>query len=243
MNTKAAQSWWRDERTSTSSRKSFCLLVLPSVWLLAVVGYQTSQSWKLSSALSDEACELDSFSKPSLAAAILKQEAGRLFSAYLEQEEIRKAAELRPGSGRRPRPTANRQPPGPDQGPSNGRSTAAALEAPAIQSLASLRREAQRLNIDLDRMLLNIYYENRSWNAYLDCYLGLLQAAPENPLVLSCAKTALLVSRESGRTDETLDAMQHLTRFPRDARTARGLKDVVEEWGMKNPRSVEAGAR
>jgi hypothetical protein len=243
MNTKAVKSWWRGERTSTSSRKLFCLLVLPLVWLLAVVGYQTSQSWKLSSAPSDGPCELDSFSKPSLAAAILKQEAGRLFSAYLEQEEIREAAELRLGSGRQPRQPASRRPPGPDQGPSAGCGTAAALLAPAIQPLARLRQETWELNMHLDGRLMEAYYQNHLWDAYLDCYLQLLQGAPENPLVPICARTALLVSEKSGRTDEVLDAMQHVTRFHRDVKTARGLKNAVEEWGMKNPQRLEVGAQ
>jgi hypothetical protein len=71
----------------------------------------------------------------------------------------------------------------------------------------------------------------------------LLQGEPENPLVLNCARTALLVSEKSGRTDEILDAMQHVTRFHARVKTARGLKSMVEEWGIKNPRRFDVGAR
>ena len=242
-NEKAVKSWWRGGRTLTGSRALLCLLMLLLVWHLAGVGYQTSQSLKLSIAQSDDVCELDSSSKPSIAAAILKQEAGRLFSAYIQQEDLKQAAELGPGSVQQPRQPASQHPPGPDQDPSDGCSTAAALEAPALQPLARLREEAQELNIDLDRKLLKVYYENHLWDAYLDCYLEMLQGVPENPVVLTWARTALLISQKSGRTDEIVDAMRHVTRFRREAKTARGLTSMVEQWEAKNPRAFEVGTR
>jgi len=244
MNTKAVKSWWRGERTLTGSRTLFCLLLLLIVWHLAGLGYRTSGSSKLSIALGDDVHEFDSFSRPSIAAAILKQEAGRLFVACAEQQgELGEAGELGLGSVHQPRATASRHPPGPDKGRSDGHSTAGVPQAPAIQPLASLRQENQELGIDLDRKLIAVYYQNCSWNACLDCYLHLLQGAPENPVVVCWARTALLVSEKSGRTDEVLDAMQHVTRFHRDVKTARGLTSVVEEWGIKNPRTFELGAR
>jgi hypothetical protein len=201
-------------------RKRFYFLVLPLVGLLAVAGYQTSRSWTLSSDLSVGPCELDSFSKPSLAVAILKQEAGRRFYACME-----------------------RQPPVPDQGPSDGSRAAAALQAPGIQPLAKLRQQTRELNVDLDSMLLNACDEKGLWNAYLDCYLQLLQGASEAPLVLNCARNALLISDKCGRTEEVLDAMRHVTRFHRQLKTAEGLRSLVEEWATKNPRSFEVGAQ
>ena len=244
MNAKAIKRWGRGERILKISRKlPYCLLLL-LVCHLAAVEYQTGQCLKLSRTPDDGLCELDSFSKPSIATAILKQEARRLFLACNDQQhELEEAAEVGLGSAHRPRQPGGRQPPGPGQAPSDGCSRAAALGVPAMQPLARLGQQTQELNIDLDGDLMVIYYRNRSWNACLDCYLQVLQGAPENPLVLSWAQTALAISESCRRTDEILDAMQHVTRFHRELKTARALTSMVEQWGIKNPRNFEMGAR
>jgi len=210
MNMEAVKRWWRGERTSSGSRKLFCLLLLLLVWHLADLGYQASQSLGLSSAPGDGLREFDSFSKPSIAAAILKQEARRLLSA---------SAERQGGLGE------------------------AGVPGPAIQPLARLRQEIWELNMELDGKLMEAYYQNHLWDAYLDCYVQLLQGAPENPIVPMRARTALLVSEKSGRTDEIRDAMQHVTRFHRDVEAAKRLRRMVEERAIKNAQNFAVGAQ
>jgi hypothetical protein len=212
---------------------SVCLLGFV-VWHLAHAGFKTSQFFTSSTITSEGVCQLDSFSEPSVAASILKQEAERLLGAYAQSRD-QKAMEL-------PQNVAQQ---GDPQGTNRNPSGLAGFECSApfrstIEPLEKLHRNVQELNGDLDRKLMLVYYQNRRSGEFLDCYLHFFRAEPENAQVLTWAWSALGCAESCQRTDEVLDEFEHLLKYHPNFKTARGLKSTVAEWKTMRIRNADS---
>jgi hypothetical protein len=227
--------WFAKQWAGASSRLRllgalfYLLLLLFVVWYLAGAGFRLSEFFKSSTASLEDVRQLDSFSQPCIAAAILKQESDQLFAAYLRD---------RPQGPDIPLPQSQPQianqisePP-----PTGGAQARDPLrKSQTIERLADLQRKVDGLDGDLDRKLLMVYYENCLWNEFLDRYLHLAQAEPRSVAVLSWAWIALACSLSCHRTGEVTDQLEHLARFHPELKTVRGLKKTLEDWRAAHP--------
>jgi hypothetical protein len=205
----------------------YLLLLLAAVWQLAGNGWGRVAFSRTADAGAGACCQLDSFSQPAIASALLKEEAERLRSACGECWDRERQA-----AGRRREPH---------------RSTGDGIDAIAvyngenpsrrhvslIQSMEQLRREVKELKTDLNRKLLGVYSESGLWAGFLDRYLEFLQETPENRYVVDWAPCALVHAQECGRTTEVEEALEHAARISSNANITRGLRTALAERGHK----------
>jgi hypothetical protein len=92
------------------------------------------------------------------------------------------------------------------------------------------RQKAILIESDLEHELLVLYKANGQWEEFLDGYLELLGACPAHPVVANWAPFALTYSLDYGRTDEVLDALQHIARFQRNPYVTSRVKGAVDKW-------------
>src|SRR5690349_20853841 len=142
-------------------------------------------------ALNDPAPDLDSFSEPDIAAAVLKRHAQALIEVC--SQDLGDIA----GSDHRP------------------------LQARSGQWInryqTEFRRQKQLVDdADIAHGLLILYKISERPGEFLDCYLRLLGASPEHPVIWRWAGTALSYGQACGRTEEVLDALRHIARFDQD---------------------------
>ena len=150
---------------------------------------------------------LDSFSEPSVCLARLKQEAEVLMLAYTKNRDEEENPQ-----------------PGPSQ---DGTRPTGGFRG---QALANLHAGVQDLEVDLDRKLLVPYYQNGSWNEFVDCYLRLIQQTPERPVGEAMAWSALTCAQKCGRIEEVTDAMYHVVRFHPNLQSAQALRMALDRW-------------
>jgi hypothetical protein len=191
--------------------------------------------------LRDGVAFFDSFSDPSVACAILKQEAERLLLIYCEHFDHEQAAKARQaGAGRElaaQLATHQMADPLPATGDRPG------LQTSVIQSLTAFDAQVQDLNLDLGRKLLVIYARQHLWNEFLDRYLQIVRERPGRDEVLVWARLALDCSRKCGRAEEVADVLQHVVRFHPESRTAERLKTVLAEWQADRLPSMDVSMR
>jgi hypothetical protein len=156
---------------------------------------------------------LDSFSTPSAAAAILKEEAETLLFDYAAARDAACASDRSATHGSRQ--IMKEQHPEADL-------------VSRIQPLEKLYTTVQDLNLELYQKLLVVYSENHLENELVDTFLLLLQNAPERPEVLSWVRIALDCSQHCGRTEELEDAVHHALRFHPNLKTAAPLADLMQ---------------
>jgi hypothetical protein len=200
------------------------LLVAGQVLGELLKSVQSSKSF----GLPDELAAFDSFSQPSLAVRVLKQQTERLFFAYTVARDEAAAARSR-------RKDENGDAPNPQGTLGEVRSMAELREqsapmALAVEQMQQLRSEIAALNLDLDRRLTALYYDQHLWNDFLDGYLRLLQEGPERAHVVPWEWCALESARACGRTEEIVGALRQLIEFRAIPKTARGLRTVLDEW-------------
>jgi hypothetical protein len=180
------------------------------------------------SVLQDELAPFDSFSEPSLAVRVLKQETERLYFAYTVARDEATARPCGPSDKK-----------GYPAGPRVGLDELQSLpglkqESPslvlAVEGIQQLRREIAALNLDLNAKLEGLYYDRSLWNEFLDGYLRLLHEGPEGAQVVPWEWCALESARACGRTEEIVGALRQLIEFRATSKTARGLKTVLDEW-------------
>jgi len=177
--------------------------------------------------LRNEPIPLDSFSKPALACAVLKQEAELLMQAYLESRDEIAAARWLKAAGEAP------SAPGSGAGQetrglgSMGHLTGS--EIPEVQSLRALDARVQDLQRDLSVSLLAVYLDHGWWSAYVDRYLQVIRESPQRDEVTHYVRSALECAGKCGRAEEVLDALQHIVRFHPELRTAGLLVEVLAE--------------
>ncbi len=228
--------WWRKGLRHPAGWAGLCLaLLVPLALRLPAVASKASES-----AGPEEFCEapcfIDSFSEPSVACAILKQEADRLLQRCWWDHDRALVALEGPDGGAQPAvaPTARPGTDRPDR-PGEGSDSQAA----AVQPLRALDRQVQDVQLNLTRNLLVAFLNQGLWSEYVDRYLQLVQATPGRSEVTIHARSALDCARKCGRVEEVLDALQHVIRYHPELRTAQGLKDVLAEWKTGSLSSLE----
>jgi hypothetical protein len=169
----------------------------------------------------EQVCRFDSFSEPSIAAAVLRQEADRLLGAYLQEDP--QNLNFGPGS---PNPTDPARP---------ALGQCPIERSPSIPAIQNLQKEVHALDSDLDRALMVIYFRERSWNNFLDCYLHFLQTDPQSAFVLILTRSALIGSENCGRTDEVLDALAHFTKLHGELKSTQLVRGMLEQWKAAHP--------
>ena len=151
-----------------------------------------------------EGCQLDSFSEPSLASAILRRKAQGLMTSYTEYRPIT----ISTGELEQRQPGAKG----------------------IIENVEELRRDVCAAEAELDADLMVIYFDNQRWNQFLDRYLHFIHSNPESPNVLPWAWPALTFSKRCNRTEEVYCELENLTHFHPTLKTAPGLTNVLAEW-------------
>jgi hypothetical protein len=188
---------------------------------------------------SNDLPQFDSFSEPAVAAVILQQQVRNLFQTYLLTNKP--GAITARTSGTRAGPESEgqaRKQPGVS---ADGRWNSA--RPYDQQSLWALDGRLRTLRSESLQNLLVIHCKNCSWNDFLDTYLELLAVAPDRAATRCWTREALTRSRTCGRTDEVLDALQHVTRFCKDTRVVAWIQGSLEDWnvGRSQGLAVEHG--
>jgi hypothetical protein len=199
-----------------AGRTSYLLLAALIVAGLARSGFKAGQ-YLYAPVLMAGVSPLDSFSEPSTAAAILKQEAESLMFVYTEARDTELSRVALADHGSRPIRFA-------------GFARGSVLEVSRIRPLEDLQATVQDLNVDVYQKLLVVYSQNHFDNELLDTFLRLLQVAPERPEVLGWVRTALDSSQHCDRREELQEALVHTIRFHPTLRTAPRLAALKESW-------------
>lgn len=188
--------------------------------------------------------DLDSFSEPSVAAAILKKQAADLIREYEKSQEEKCqiscpgqnddsiAASCGSGQFRPENPSRGIDPQGvPKSAPEWIR---------RIREAIRQREEALGMD-ELEDQLLRICQEQKQWNEFIDAYLQLLGRRPGSDIAVAWLRIALDYSAYCDRTEEMREVLEHLARFHRDRKLARRIKNVLDQWSRANGGSLVAG--
>jgi hypothetical protein len=184
---------------------------------------------------------LDSFSEPSTAAAILKEEAEKLLFEYTEARNAAWSGEIPVGldSVQTGAQTSVESNPHRFAGFVRG----SALELSRVRPLEKLQITVRDLNLEVYQKLLVVYSENHFDNELVNTFLNLLNDAPERPEVLDWVRITLERSQDCQRTQEVQDALQHTLRFHPDLKTAVRLRDLKETWDAMQRGQATAQSR
>jgi hypothetical protein len=147
---------------------------------------------------------LDSFSAPSVASGILKQQAEHLLMIYSRNRQVMTRVDRTQGIQ--------------------------VDEQATIQEFEALQHEVSEVDVDLDRKLMIVYLDHHLYNQFLDRYLHLIHSDPQSANVLNWAWPALTCSKECARTAEVFTGLANLARFHPELKTARGLKLLLKDW-------------
>jgi hypothetical protein len=173
---------------------------------------------------------LDSFSEPSMAVAILKQEAEKLMMNYTQARD--EASTLQVPMTVQPAPSvhSNHSAFNPSTIQFRGFARGSPLETSSIQPIERLHAAVRDLEIELELKLLVIDWENSFEHELVDGFLLLLRQAPENLEALEWLPTALDSAQHCGRTEEVEDALQEALLFHPHLKTAVQMRSKKEEW-------------
>jgi hypothetical protein len=210
------------------ARDGYCLLLAALIVAdLARYGFRVGQYLR-TPVLVAGVSPLDSFSEPSTAAAILKQEAESLLFDYTEARDTVWSSAA--SAGHDSRPTGSRG--NVESNPSRfaGCARGSVLEVSRIRPLEELQATIQDLNLEVYQKLLVVYSENHLDNELLDTFLRLLEVAPDCPEVLDWVRIALDSSQHCDRTEEVQEALLHTIRFHPTLKTAPRLAALKESW-------------
>jgi hypothetical protein len=183
--------------------------------------------------LLNEPAELDSFSAPGLACAVLQKEEQRLMQVYFQTRDAYVAP--------RCLITANPLRATPQSGAGQAcrspgfASHPTALQLPEVQSLFELDARVQTLQANLNASLLTVYWDQEMWGAYVDRYLQLICENPHRPQASLNARSALECAEKCGRVEELEDVLRHIIRFHPEWPVARSLKDLLAERHADRP--------
>jgi hypothetical protein len=216
-------------------------LVAVFAWIFC--GYSwTGSGSNLSGVQAKEVPQFDCFSRPAIAAAILRQEADRCLLEYDRARELKKRIDqqqlMSPDrtqwKGQLDLTSRTH-----DEGLSDARPV---LIVAPVSSVEDLDRSITELKNDLDRRLMLVYFENNLSNKFLNFYLNQAQGAPDGNAVV-WARYALECSRTCGRTAEVLDAMRHLSQFRAEVKGLKGLQAVLDDWPNHDSLAQKANPR
>jgi hypothetical protein len=236
-----ARCWGRKNLGRPALWAGFCLaLTVLLVYRLAAVSAKTSDPLRPGDLL-DDPTSFDAFSEPSVACAILRQEAERLLWVYREDWD-REQASQRQRNGGDVEPGAR-----PGAGQSTELLTTSAnrsgLQTPSIESLRVLDAQVQDVQLSLTLKLLLVYADHQMWNEFVDRYLQLPREGPGRAKAALFVRLALDCSEKCGRTEEVVDALQHMVRFHPELKSSEGVKEVLAEWKIKRSPSREIDKR
>jgi hypothetical protein len=221
-----AAGCWRRQFLSAARSSPILLLLLVLVLPGSGLRWDSDRVAESSDPWSNELPQLDSFSEPAVAAAILQRQVRSLFQGYLLTNRAGAiAAEI---SATRTVADSNDQAPKQHGVAANGRRNEA---RPLNQSsLWALDKRLRALRSESLENLLVIHCQQCSWNDFLDAYLELLAVAPDRAAARCWTREALNCSRACGRTDEVMDALQHVTRFSKNTRIVAWIQSSLEDW-------------
>jgi len=195
----------------TSLFLTFALLVL-ALSQVAGLGMKTLHFFRTANGEHEDPCDFDSFSEAGVAMTVINQEANRLLLAYTEAQ-----------------PAAQVEDPRLSGSESFSRD---ALQVTA-KAVAEMHQAVRGLSTGLDRRFLRVYSQQGAAEAFLDCYLALLNLDPGTPDVVTWEWSALNRSWECGRTEELVDALQHAIRFHPELKTSHGLGETLDSWAQE----------
>jgi hypothetical protein len=167
------------------------------------------------SAIAGSPPDLDSFSEPAIAAAVLKRSAQGLNEACAEDLSALSAAKT------------------------------GALQARTAEWISRYETELNRqkeilTDGDLEHGLLILYKTCGRREDFVDGYLRLLGISPDQPVVWRWAGYALTYAQSCARSEEVLDALQHIARFGRDRQVADQVKAALQKWSaVSQPKSSD----
>jgi len=219
---KAQELWNRTKATSTTKVFTFILMALAASQFVGL-GLQGLHLLISSDNKPASLSSLDSFSPPSVATAIVNQEADRLLLLYTENfpaqatQASEKAQRLDPAAGS-----------------CESREIVKRCSGDRLNAMTEIHGAVRRLGADLDRKFLMVYFREDSWDAFLDSYLRLLRTEPAVPEVVGWEWCALRCSQRCGRTDELVDSLEHALRFHPEQKTRHGLRNVLDDWRAQN---------
>src|SRR4029453_17818683 len=147
-------------------------LALMACWRLASPGSTSRAVVDFSGVLAKDIPQLDCFSQPSIAAAVLQREAERSFSDALQAAALEEVTRHEPSTVMPPAHTVQAK--SVFERPNNGSAGVVA----AIKEVEALHSSVARLKGDLDRKLMVLYARNGMTTNFLNRYLNLLRKRP-----------------------------------------------------------------
>jgi hypothetical protein len=206
------------------------LLLLVLAWHLSGLRFGLAHVSESRYPTGDDVPELDSFSEPAVALAILQQHVRDLYFAHtLSEAGTNKSAWLNQGvSG----PHTEAQPNGSESAsfPPCSRNEEMSQRGPSGNRWLNSTSVYAGCTANCLEDLLPVQFEKQRWNDFLDCYLELLAVAPEKVAVVSWTRSALACSQVCGRTDEVLSGLQHFIRFSEDTKIITRLECAIDDW-------------
>jgi hypothetical protein len=199
------------------------------VYWLRIVGLDTSLGASSEDLLKEPAL-LDSFAEPSVACALLKQEADRLLLLYNEARDRETPLRLVEAASRFAKP--------------NRRTVATALAnlpvlpSPETQSLLSLDTEVRDLRLDLSRKVLTVYLDQHLWSRFVDRYLEIVLENPDCWEVKAYFTTALDCAQKCGRTAEVCTALWGAIEAHPESRGLLKLRGALATWKAEHPQDA-----
>ena len=216
-----------------TSRAGFYLVLVLVVGLLAGTAVKLADLMFSYPDTLDSTLDLDSFSEASIARAILKKHAQSLILASVADRETLYYIVTQPKAGdlictANTNSTAGY--PAQDEARLKSR-----IDHWIEQHQTELKKQKEIwAECPLEYELLLLYKTNHRWEEFVDCYLNLLGATPNHHIVTTWVREALTYSGACGRTEELLDALQHLARFHRDPSVVEKIKAILARWETEN---------
>ena len=180
--------------------------------------------------------ELDSFSEPAVAEAVLRREAESLlvhyadsYSAHLQARDTwkRSYADWLAASGLVDEPSSSQR-----YQSEHGKMPAFDRDAWIARLKGSLfsLRESQTA-ASLEQCLLLLYEQSGLWSEFIDLYLDIVRRSPSNLHVVSWAEPALQHASEFGRADQVLAYLQFAAQYdPHHLLT--DLAPILKRWSQ-----------
>ena len=221
--------------------------VLLATPVVVVVWICCSYLWSglgsnLSRVKGKEVPQFDCFSRPAIAAAILRQEADRCVLEYEGGRDLKNSLDAKQLAAEDFGNLASQVDRTVETKGAKLSRTASNQKDVPTKTVEELDRTITELKNDLDRKLMLLYFEKNLSNQFLNLYLNQAQGAPDGNTVV-WARYALECSRTCGRTMEVLDAMHHLNRFRQEVKGLKGLQAVLDDWANHNSLARTANGR
>jgi len=224
-----------------ADRGSVLSVLLVTTGVLCLAGTEAFRYLRPATDVIDGIPELDSFSEPAIAVAVLQKHADELIWQYAASRHFDRPTENQSGPSDPPSAVNRDGEIEPQRLLVSEGPLAATLPKTTSEWIERLHQEIRQFKeapstADLEIELLLIYKENHLWNEFLDCYLGILGGSPGSQVAISWAPCALEYSKYCQRTEEVRDALQHQARFHRNPKVAYRIQVVLDQWSEANGR-------